>query len=280
MQRRAAAVYFALFVLIGAGAFGFIQVGTTQPDVRVDAPVLASGDSVTINGEEYTLTGIEAGVSLTGTLEWTNESAVGTLELENGSTTPYDGGEFTVTIENRTDVGAFGLVEAFNVTARLQADQAVENQLATINETEYVVYRANQTIVRLSEWLPEPTRHGPFAEGSSIESFPTDDGNVTVTVRNVTAAAATLAWDRTANQTVELTEGSNATLGGDAYFAHFIDDSTVQVANTAQHWDAYQAQLTYESAWFERHAGLWAVVIASFLTAILLLGAAYMPVRG
>lgn len=280
MQRRAAAVYFALFVLIGAGTFAFIQVGTSQPDVRLDAPVLATGDSITVAGEDYTLTGIETGAARTGTLEWTNQSAVATLELENGSTTPYDGDEFRVTIENRTDVSEFRLVEAFNVSALLRADAAVENQLATINETEYVVYRANQSIVRLAEWLPEPRRLGPFAEGDSIEDFPTDDGNVSVSVRSVTPAMTTLAWNAPANQSVELTEGSNVTLGGEAYFAHFTDDSHVQVANTAQHWDAYQAELSHEEAWFERHAGLWAVVIASFMTAVLLLAAAYMPVRG
>lgn len=291
MQRRAAAVYFALFVLIGAGTFAFIQVGTSQPDIRLEgARELSSGQSLTVAGTEYTVSEIGHAESeggghggggagpIVGTLTWTNESAVQTATLDNGSTTTYQGDTYTVVIPNRSDVAEFRLVERFNVTARLLADDAVENQLATKNGTDYVVYRANDTIRRLSEWLPEPTRQGPFTEGGSFP-YQADGGNVTATIRGVTTSAVTLAWDSPTDREAELTEGSNVTLGDTTYFAHFTDANHVQLVPTNQYWDQYQRQLEYEDAWFERHAGLWAVVIASFMAAVLLLAAAYMPVK-
>ncbi len=290
MQRRAAAVYFALFVLIGAGTFGFIQVGTSQPDVRLQADELTAGDSLTVAGTEYTVSEIghsgggEGGHGgggegdIVGTLTWTDDDNVATASLDNGSTTPYRGEEYTVHIENRSDVSEFRLVEAFNVTALLGAEDEVENQLATKNGTDYVVFRENQTLRQLSAWLPEPGVQGPFAEGGSID-YESDDGTVTATVRDVTPDAATLAWESSQDREAELTEGGNLTLGGTQYFAHFTDEKHLQLVPTNQYWGAYQDQLDHEAAWFERHAGLWAVVIASFLAAVLLLAAAYMPVK-
>lgn len=285
MQRRAAAVYFALFVLIGAGTFAFIQVGTSQPDVRLDADTLTSGDSRTIAGTEYTISEIGevaseggGGGGIEGTVTWTNESFVATTSFDNGSTTSYQGDEYTVLIANESDVGEFELVEVINVTALLVDSDAVENQLATKNGTDYVVFTENNSLKPLSAWLPEPTRQGPFAEGGTYQ-HPVDNGTVDATVRDVTPEAATIAWDSTREEEVTLTEGGNVTLGGTQYFAHFIDADQVQLVPTNQYWDAYQEELNYEDEWFERHAGLWAVVIASFMAAVILLSAAYMPVK-
>lgn len=286
MQRRAAAVYFALFVLIGAGTLGFIQVGTSQPEVRLQAGELTSGDALTVDGVEYTVSDIGfaetegegEGDTIVGTLTWTNESYVATATLDNGSTIPFEGEEYRVVIENRTDVSSFELVEEFNVTALLLADDDVENELATRNDTDHVVYRADQRIEPLSEWLPDPDRQGPFAVGETMP-YAADEGNVTAEVRSVEPAAATLAWDSTNDREAELTEGGNVTLGDTQYFAHFADEDSVQLVPTGQYWGAYQEELAYEDAWFERHAGLWAVVIASFLAAVILLSTAYLPVK-
>jgi hypothetical protein len=285
MQRRAAAVYFALFVLIGAGTFGFIQVGTSQPDVRLDAQEFSSGDSLTVDGTEYAVSEIsraepseggEGEGNLVGTLTWTNESTVATATLDNGSTTTYQGEEYEVRADG--DAAEFTLVETVNVTALLLADDSVENQLATKNGTDYVVFRANDSIQRLSTWLPEPDREGPFAEGGTFE-YRSDDGNVSATISAVTADGATVSWQSSTDREAELTEGGNVTLGTTQYFAHFTDEEHVQLVPTDQYWAAYQSELDYEDAWFERHAGLWAVVIASFMAAIILLASAYMPVR-
>ena len=61
MQRRAAAVYFILFVAIGAGAYGFIQVGMSEPTVDLDGPTLSEGDELTVDGQAYTVSSIDTG---------------------------------------------------------------------------------------------------------------------------------------------------------------------------------------------------------------------------
>ena len=282
MQRRAAAVYFALFVLIGAGTLVFIQVGTTQPEIRLQADEFSEGQSLTVDGVEYSVSTITetggegAGGGMVATLSWTNESFVATATLDNNSTTAYDGDTYRVVVENRTNVSEFDLVQSFNVTALLVADDAVEDSLATRNGTSYVVYRDDQTIEPLSEWLPAPDRQGPFAEGGT---FDYEAENVTADIRAVEPSGVTLAWDSSQDREANVTEGGNITLGDTQYFGHFTDENSVQIVPTDQYWDTYQEEVAYEDAWFERHAGLWAVVIATFLAAVILLSTAYLPVK-
>jgi hypothetical protein len=84
MQRRAAAVYFILFVVVGAGAYGFLGV-ISQPPVDLDGPTYGSGDEFSAGGVTYTVASIGDGE---GELSFTNETAgeeetVGIDEGEN-----------------------------------------------------------------------------------------------------------------------------------------------------------------------------------------------------
>jgi hypothetical protein len=155
MQRRAAAVYFILFVVVGAGAYGFLGV-ISQPPVDLDGPTHGSGDEFSAGGVTYTVSSIGDGE---GELTYTN---------------------------------------------------------GTSGETE----------------------------------------------------------------TVGIDEGENVTLGGSTYFAHFPSGDGVQVLPTDEYWSAYQGELAVQDTYGERRAGIWAIVIMSFLAGIVLLSAAYMPVRG
>lgn len=155
MQRRAAAVYFVLFVVVGAGAYGFLGI-MSEPAVQLDGPTYGQGDEFSVDGVTYTV------------------SSVG------------DG----------------------------------EGELTFMNQT------------------------------SGEE------------------------------ETIGLDEGENATLGDTQHFAHISSGSSIQVLPTEQYWDDYQAELAVQDGYHERRAGVWAIVILSFLAAILLLSTAYMPVRG
>jgi hypothetical protein len=285
MQRRAAAIYFGIFILIGAGAYGFIQVGTSQPQVDLGTEKFSQGDSFQVGGQTYTVSNLaraeggEGEGALQVSLSYTNASARSTATLANNSTTSYEGEDYRVVIENRSDVSEFTLREVQNVTAILVDDPAVENELATQNGTKYVVYRDDQSLEPLEEYLPAPETRGPFATG---ESFPhTADGtNVTATIDAVTPSEVTLAWTTEAERSIEgVTEGSNITLGGTQHFVHFVDDENVEIVPTDQFLDDYQQQNAVRDNWLERIAGIWGVVILSFVAAIFLLGAAYMPVK-
>lgn len=154
MQRRAAAVYFVLFVVVGAGAYGMLGV-VSEPTVRLDGPTYGEGEQFSVGGTTYTVDSI-------------------------------------------------------------------------------------------------------------------GDGEALLTYENQSGAA----------QEAEVGEGENVTLGGSAHFGHFPSAGGVQILPNDEYYGDYQSELAVEDQYHERRAGLWAVVILSFLAGIVLLSAAYMPVRG
>lgn len=101
MQRRAVALYFAFFVVVGAAAYGLI-VTASAPTVSMDGQAYTEGDAVTFGERTYTLSSVEAssggggggghggggGVTRSGELSWTNESARISTTIDNGSTVP------------------------------------------------------------------------------------------------------------------------------------------------------------------------------------------------
>ena len=87
MQRRVAAIYFAFFLVMAMSAYSVIAVAE-EPTVDVAGEQLAQGDTITVNGQEYTVDSIgeqgEENASV-GQLATTNDSAVYSAELANGS---------------------------------------------------------------------------------------------------------------------------------------------------------------------------------------------------
>jgi hypothetical protein len=289
MQRRAAAAYFAFFLVISVAAYAYIGVAESQrPAVSLDADAELTNESTfTVDGTEYTATNIHmsgggggghgggGGGSMAADLSWTNESSRYTATLEHNATTTYqndtyrvhtDGNESTVTLE-----------EELNVSALLVEDSSVQNTLATQNGTEYVVYRSNNTQVPLSEWLPEPETVS-FTTGDTYPHS-TDSGTQETTISEVTDDGATLEWFAPRENTIELSEGGNVTLNEQQFFTHFPDHSTVQIVSIQQ-YSQYQATLDQQDYFHERKNGIWGVSILSGIAAVLMLGMAYMPVRG
>jgi len=80
MQRRAAAVYFALLVLIAGGAYAFLQVGMAPPTAEFDADTYGQGDEFSVGGTTYSVAGVDASESEGGEMEyegeltWTNQT--------------------------------------------------------------------------------------------------------------------------------------------------------------------------------------------------------------
>lgn len=276
MQRRAAAIYFVFFLVIGAGAYGYITVVDAQrPQVTLDAPTYGVNDTVTVDGRTYTVASItaeesEGDTTVSGTLEWTNESARETATLAAGDTASYEDASWTVIIENTSDVSEFTLEEAFNVSRLLAQDDAVEDDTVDYQGEPHVVYRSNNSLVPLSEYLPE-RETVTFSEG---DTYP-HEGNQ-ATVSNVSPEEVTLSWVSPATNEIELENGGNATLNGQTYLVIFPSENQVQLS---QNFDQYQRTQSRIDYFNERKNGLWGVSIISFLTAIVLLGSAFMPVK-
>jgi hypothetical protein len=277
MQRRAAAIYFVFFLVVGAGAWAYIGVAedTQRPAFSVSGHSFDSGQTQPIDGTEYTLSEIGGtGADVEGTLTWTNESGLHTATIENGSLIPYEGEEYEVVVANQTNVTSATLREYYNVTAILAQDDAVEDDLATRNGTEYVVYRDNQSIRPLESYLPERDV-AEVATGDTLAY----QGNET-TVREITTEGMTVGWIAPTQMAVDLAEGGNVTLANDEqYFAHFPDNTTVDVVPIDQ-YPQYSETLAQQDFFAERLAGLWGIVILSGIAALFLLSVAYMPVRG
>jgi sorbitol-specific phosphotransferase system component IIA len=285
MQRRAAAAYFVLFVLIGAGAFGFMQVGMSQPQVELGGDSLAQGDTFTVDDRTYTVDTVgteegEGGTNFVGEISWFNDSARGSATVENDSEIALQDSEYQLVIPNGTDVSTFTLTEIRNVTALLANDPAVEDTLAVQNDREFVVFRENGSLQPLDEYAPPETRE--IGVGDELAYVSDDDGNVTATVDTVTPAEVALSWPAPANQTISLSEGTNLSLGpgGESYFVHFVDDSAVKILPNEEYYSSYSTQLADIDYYEERQNGMWGIIILSVLASILLLAAAYLPVKG
>ena len=93
MQRRAAAVYLVLFLVIGAGAYAYTGIAE-KPQVELDAESYAPGDELTVDDRTYTVNAIgetsgSDGTTVVGNLTWTDPDATYTASLENNTTVSW-----------------------------------------------------------------------------------------------------------------------------------------------------------------------------------------------
>ena len=266
MQRRAAAVSAAVFLLIAAGSFALIGAAQ-QPDVEIEAAhELSNGSQVEINGTQFNVSVSGGSANIT----WINESQRHTAALENGSNITYQNGTYTVQIESAQDPSAFTLVEVQNATRIIRQDPDVYNRTFTDEEgTQYVRYRSNGSLVPLDTYLPTPER-AQFSEGGE---FPHE--NRTTTITAVDNQTVTLEWRADTLQFVQPSEGGNVTLAGEKFVAHYEGDTLLLSTN----FEAYQAERDAQTYFKERMSGLWGVIILSTLTAVLLAMLAYLPSR-
>jgi hypothetical protein len=285
MQRRAAAIYFAFFLVIGVGAYGYTTVvDAQQPSIDIEGETYEDGDAITRGGQTYVVsigdpeTDEETGETVvSGKLSWTNDSARSSAALANDSTVTVDNRTWRVAIENESDVSSFTLREERNVSAILANDTNVEDETVERGGEPHVVFRANDTIRPLSAYLPAPATT-TYSVGETL-AYPTDDGVQDATVSDVTPAEATLTWTASSQESAVLEEGANVTVGDTSYVVHFPDENTVKLGEVSSQYENYQAGVDRQDYFRERKAGIWGVAIVSLMAAVILLGAAYLPVK-
>jgi len=279
MQRRAAAAYFLFFLVVSVAAYAYIGVAESQrPEVQLDGPELTNDSAFTNGGQTYTVSNIRPtgdDGTMAADLSWTNNSSQYTATIESGSTTTLDNTTYDVSMD--PSAGALTLTAQQNVTQLLREDGDVYNSLATRDGTDYVVYRANNSTQPVEEWLPEPETV-TYTTGDQYP-YQAEGGTQTTTLTNVTNDSATVEWTAPRQRTVELSEGGNVTLEDGQYFAHFPDQSTVQVVSVDQ-YPQYQETLGAQDYLHERKNGLWGISILSGIASVLMLGMAYLPNRG
>ena len=212
MQRRAVAVYVALFVLIGVASYTLMATAE-QPQVTVDNPdfQLSSGDEFTIDGQSYTAATVEevteegghgsTSTHMAATIEWTLAGVENTDEWAVGDTITVDEREWevmgttdsTVTVENVIDREAI-----------LEADPAADNQTYSGEDGDFV--RVSGETVPVSEYFdPDEVT---FSEGETVSY----DGQQ-ATVDSVTNESVTVYWTTEASKRQELGTGDTVTIG-------------------------------------------------------------------
>lgn len=244
MQRRAAAVYFVLFVALAAGAFGFIEIGASEPEVALDGQTFTQGDSLTVNGQNYTVTAIEAETSeegeitRSGELTWFNASRIERAQLENDSTVQYrdtftvgsvdsddatfapldrggdevylrEGEEFYHVGENTTatvdNVTTGGIEVALDRSAMLANNSTVAYDGGTYRVL--VPEEANGTFTLANEANPSETENVSVGDAFDYQGEGAA-GTVTTTVDGIEEGNVTLVWTESAT----LASGSSVTI--------------------------------------------------------------------
>lgn len=288
MQRRAAAIYAAFFLVIGAVSYSLVATAE-EPHVEFEDPAfeLSQGETFTIDGQQYNVSEVTAssggggggghgggggGLTRSATITWVNQSSQYSETWENNSSVALQGTNYTVVVPNTSDPNQFTLREELNETAVLQEDPQADDSVITRNGTRYVAIdrgEGNVTLVPAEEYFPDPETR-TIQEGSTIEY----QGNRT-TVQQVNESV-TLTWTAPRENSVDVESGGNATLGGQQYVANLPDNSTLQLSRD---YDNYQRQTREIAEFQERRNGLWGIVILSGVTMVLLVAMAYLPSR-
>lgn len=264
MQRRAAAVSVALFLLLAAGSYTLIGAAQ-QPAVSLEDPnyAVSQGEQRTIAGTSYNFSSVSDG---SGTATWQNESARYTVAWAVNDTVAIDGQNFTVTGLNASE-GAFELREA----------QEVDRPTVEQNGTTYVVIEdgENRTLVPRENYLPEQTVY-EYQVGDTVEY----DGNDNeTTVAAVSEEEVTVEWFAPDTIEVEFAEGENTTIGDTPYLAHFETAGGQSVLQLTTDYEDYHSDVDAQEHFHERTNGLWGVAIMASLAAALVVMLAFLPSR-
>jgi len=276
MQRRAVAVYVALFVLIGVASYT-LMVTAEQPQVAVENPnfQLSSGDGFTVDGQSYTAATVEEVTEEGGhgststhreaTLEWTVANVENTDDWAVGDTITVDEREWNVV---STSASSVTVEEAIDRTAILEADPAADNTTYSGDNGEFVL--VDDERVPVSEYFDPATV--TFTEG---ETVPYDGKQATIDT--VTNESITVSWTADESNSQTLKTGDTITLADNTtYTAYFTGPNTVELTDNAE---GYQAAVSEQETFSQRVTGLrWVTFTAGFI-AMLLIAFAFLPSR-
>jgi hypothetical protein len=266
MQRRAAAVYGAFFLVLALGSYGMIAAAS-PPSISVSNP-----DYRVANDSQFSAGGVTYHAEVSGgsaTLGWTVSDMAYSVDWEDGATVSFQGTNYTVAIPDAADPQTVELTEA-----RPLPDDA---ETTEVNGTEYVVVEGeNDTreLVPIDRYLNEtygPAEVRTLQEGESYDY----QGNQS-TLETVENESATLTWTAPGTMSERLSEGDTIELGGEPHVAHFANPSLLLLDSDLE---AYEEQVAAIDTYDERINGLWGVSILSGLTVFTLIGLSYLPSR-
>jgi len=283
MQRRAAAAYVAFFLVIAAGAYGVIAT-TDNPSAYVAEEeaeyTLAAGDEIEVDGRTYTVSEISAeesegghggggGVEYSGTLTWTNESAVQTETWEANSTITYgpDNSTYRVHIANVSNPTAVQLRPEPPEEANPRFENGSQVVDVDIDDDGFV-----ETGVPVAQYRSEFDNRSNATIGNSVTINGTER-----TISSLTNESVTFRWTQPQEEEVDLGQGQVAELRGTEYLVYFEGEEAVHLDDNAS-TEYYQRGKDHD-AMSKRINGFWAVTLISVVSAGGMIGLAFLPRR-
>lgn len=263
MQRRAAAMYVILFIVIAVGALSIVTF-VDGPNAAMDEydHQVSVEETFTVDGTEYRLNRL---TELSATFAWTDPAAEQNAFLDNESTIESDGVEYRLTIPPDDDPDRFTLTETFP-----------DHDLETIERdgVNYVVI--DEQLVREDEYLLE--EYGPREEREFElgDTFVLDAENATVTVESISPTNVEVTWVGEATVTMTVSAGEPFELADTTYVANFVDEDTLQLTTDVE---AYEEHADRLDTWDERYQGFWGIGVLSIIAAILISGLSFLPRR-
>jgi hypothetical protein len=266
MQRRAAAVLGAFFLVLALGSYGMIAAAS-PPSISVANP-----DYRLANDSQFSAAGVSYHVTVSdgsATLGWTVPEAEYSADWADGDTVAFQGTNYTVSIPDAADPQVVELTEARPLPDGVETTE--------VNGTEYAVIEGeddSRELVPVGQYLNET--YGPAEERQLQEGETYDYRGNQSTLQAVENESATLTWTAPRAMSESLSEGDTFELGDEPHVAHFPNPELLFLDSDVE---AYEAELATVDTYEERINGLWGVSILSGLTVITLLALSYLPSR-
>jgi hypothetical protein len=281
MQRRAAAAYVVLLLVITAGAFAFISTAE-EPAVSLEDPdeTLQKGSTLTVNDRVYNVTDVSAsgggggghggggGITYEAALVWTNESAQWTETWGNNSTVTYQGDTYRAFIANTS--------EPTEITLRWEPSDRFSPQW--VDGVQYIDAEPDtpdRQATRVDTYIENSNNSS--IQPRTVDATSSLDYNGNETTITTAPEQATLAWTAPRDNEVTFGQHENVTLNGVDYAVHFTNENTVTLQQGQDAQTALYGQLDDKSRFNERINGFWGVVIIGSMALVLLVSLAFLP---
>ncbi len=278
MQRRAVAVYAAMFLIVAAASYGLVATAE-EPTITLEEAdfELSEGETFSIGEQTYTVSSIEETEdeetgerTFAGELEWTVADVEQTEIWNHEGTIEFDDSEWQVLIDQDEEEPAeFTLEELIDRQAILEADPDAANETVESDGEEFV--DLDGELVPVDDYFAAPENR-TFAEDDTLTY-----NNQMTTVEEVDTAGVTVSWIADETRTADLNQGELIELDdGNEYLTFFPGDNTVMITLDAT---SYDEQVTAQQQFADRTDGLQNVTIVSLLIVLSLIAFAFLPSR-
>ncbi|MFP4590916.1 MAG: hypothetical protein ACLFMX_04630 [Halobacteriales archaeon] len=269
MQRRVAALYVGLFLVIAVGAIAFISAAEA-PDPAMDEYDHQAGvdDTFEIDGVTYT---VASAGDVSASIEWSVESLEQTGTWLNESEVESENSTYRVEIPDEEEPSGVVLQELFP-----------EHDLETteVNDTTYVIIEEDDEVelVPEDEYLLDTYGQRERLELEVGDAVEWDDVDTAVTVDEITPRNVQVQWTGPANLSQTLTHGATDQIGDSdrEMVPNVVDGEYLQLTADV---DAYEAHAERLATFDERHQGFWGVGVMSAIGAVLIGGLSFLPRR-